>query len=76
MDTSGNIRELAEYELPDDHEIELSRKQARELSMQSLRKRKNWMKNQPCPRGSGKKTKRCCWSKMALAGKGTESANL
>ena len=26
-------------------------------------RRKNWMKNKPCPCGSGKKFKKCCWSK-------------
>ena len=25
--------------------------------------RKNWMRNQPCPCGSGKKFKRCHWHK-------------
>ena len=26
--------------------------------------RKNWMRNRPCPCRSGKKFKKCCWSKM------------
>lgn len=26
-------------------------------------KRKNWMRNKPCVCGSGKKFKKCCWSK-------------
>lgn len=27
-------------------------------------KRKNSMRNQPCPCGSGKKTKVCCWRRL------------
>ena len=26
--------------------------------------RKNWMRNKPCPCGSGKKFKKCCWNKL------------
>lgn len=26
-------------------------------------RRKNWMRNKPCPCGSGKKFKKCCWTK-------------
>jgi len=28
-------------------------------------KRKNYMRNQPCPCKSGRKFKRCCWNKYA-----------
>ena len=28
-------------------------------------KRKNWMRNKPCPCKSGKKFKKCCWGKLA-----------
>ena len=26
--------------------------------------RKGWMRNKPCPCGSGKKFKKCCWNKV------------
>lgn len=26
-------------------------------------RRKNWMRNKPCPCESGKKFKKCCWNK-------------
>ena len=31
------------------------------LKHQSRARRKNWMRNRPCPCGSGKKFKKCCW---------------
>ena len=66
MDTSGRIRNLMEDEEPSLNEIALSDEQANELSKRSPRKRKNWMRNKPCPCGSGKKMKKCCWSRMAF----------
>lgn len=65
MDTSGHIRRLEQNEAPSDNEILLTENETRSLSKQSLKKRKNWMRNKPCPCGSGLKFKRCCWSKMA-----------
>lgn len=35
------------------------------LARLSKGERKNWMRNQSCQCGSGKKFKRCCWSKFA-----------
>lgn len=62
MDTSGHIRYTKD---PAANEIPLSEQQAVELKRRSTKKRKNWMRNQPCKCGSGKKMKRCCWTKMA-----------
>lgn len=33
------------------------------LTRQNAHKRKGWMRNQPCPCGSGKKFKQCHWGK-------------
>ena len=59
MDTSGNIRELMGNEIP------ISNDQAKKLKRVSYKGRKNWMRNKKCKCGSGKKLKKCCWSKMA-----------
>jgi len=67
MDTSGRIRELAEAEMPKVNEMLLSEEQAMELKMRSPKKRKNWMRNQPCTCGSGRKFKKCCWSRVSKA---------
>ena len=72
MDTSGNIRHIEYTALPRDNEILLNSEKARELSMQSFKTRKNWMRNQPCICGSGKKFKRCCWTKASRLGAGEE----
>ena len=67
MDTSGSIRELRNDEAAKANEILLTREQARELAMRSPKKRKNWMRNQPCTCGSGRKFKKCCWSRVSKA---------
>lgn len=43
----------------------LSEEQAKKLEPLGAPRRKNWMRNQPCPCGSNKKFKKCCWSKYA-----------
>lgn len=43
----------------------LTEEQADTMEQMPLPKRKNWMRNQPCPCKSGHKFKRCCWSKYA-----------
>ncbi|MCP4607699.1 MAG: SEC-C domain-containing protein [Planctomycetes bacterium] len=48
-----------------ENEIPLKSEEAKKLKSMSKPRRKNWMRNQPCPCGSGKKTKKCCWTKMA-----------
>jgi len=65
VDTSGNIRRLCEGMQPRENEIPLDEEQAKTLSAIPARKRKNWMRNRPCPCGSGKKFKQCCWSKLS-----------
>ena len=69
MDTSGRIRQLEQDQIPMENEVVLSNDQAAKLRKQSIRNRKNWMRNRPCPCKSGKKFKKCCWSKMAQAGR-------
>jgi len=66
MDTSGNIRNLVQNEQPKDNELLLTEEEAAELRKYTLSKRKNWMRNKPCRCGSGKKFKKCCWSKIAI----------
>ena len=43
--------------------MELTEEEAEMMKPKSKRERKNWMRNKPCPCGSGKKFKKCCWSK-------------
>jgi uncharacterized protein YecA (UPF0149 family) len=45
--------------------VEISEHEERTLTPMSNGRRKNWMRNQPCPCKSGKKFKKCCWSKHA-----------
>ena len=70
MDTSGNIRRLVELEEALPNEKLLTESEARVLSLQSAKKRKNWMRNKPCVCGSGLKFKKCCWSKLSRIGAG------
>ena len=67
MDTSGNIRFLGEDEAPRENEMLLTNKEAKTLGSETPKKRKNWMRNKPCICGSGKKFKKCCWSKAAMS---------
>ncbi|WP_024333075.1 SEC-C metal-binding domain-containing protein [Desulfotignum balticum] len=76
MDTSGHIEAITDKEakqlLEDgglENKIPLDDKQAHVLKRRSLRYRKNWMRNKPCVCGSGKKFKKCCWSKVTMAKK-------
>jgi uncharacterized protein YchJ len=43
--------------------VALSEHDARTLTPMSNGRRKNWMRNQPCVCGSGKKFKKCCWTR-------------
>ena len=47
----------------------LTTEEEQELKLQSLPRRKGWMKNKPCPCGSGEKFKKCCWAKAARFGR-------
>lgn len=44
--------------------VSLSEDEAEELQKHPRKFRKGWMRNQPCVCGSGKKFKKCCWSKF------------
>lgn len=44
--------------------VALTDAEADDLKGQPPAKRKGYMRNQPCPCGSAKKFKRCCWSKF------------
>ena len=44
--------------------IPLTEKQDKILTPMNAAERKGWMRNQLCICGSGKKFKRCCWSKL------------
>lgn len=43
--------------------LPLSENQNKTIKLMSRANRKNYMRNQPCVCGSGKKFKKCCWSK-------------
>ena len=45
--------------------LPLSDKQIEFLRPLGANRRKNWMRNQPCPCESGLKFKKCCWSKFS-----------
>ena len=45
--------------------VSLSEEEVEKLEPLNKRDRKGWMRNQPCPCGSGKKFKKCCWSKFS-----------
>lgn len=43
----------------------LTKRQHKKLTPMNAPKRKNYMRNQPCVCGSGKKFKKCCWGNYA-----------
>jgi len=45
--------------------VELTQAEGNLLRQYKPRVRKNYMRNKPCVCGSGKKFKKCCWSKFA-----------
>ena len=74
MDTSnGHIHYLSEEEQEALQEainadgayiekmVALSENEAEECKTMGIQQRKGWMRNKPCPCGSGKKFKKCCW---------------
>ena len=67
MDSSGHIHRMREDEARAKGMLPLSDQQAEEQRLRSPRKRKAWMRNQPCVCGSGKKFKKCCWSRVTQA---------
>jgi len=64
---TGNIRHFTDEEikvLESDLRSEmapLTEEQHKILRPMSRSDRKGYMRNQPCPCGSGKKFKKCCW---------------
>lgn len=69
---TGDIHHFANDEARAQMERELKRQlaplttaEAGELEQLPREKRKNRMRNKPCPCGSNTKFKRCCWSKFA-----------
>jgi len=60
----GNIRQEREKDL-----MLLKEQETKELKKVSHRRRKAWMRNKPCICGSGKKFKKCCWSRVTMKGK-------
>ena len=58
-----NREELEQWESEEGRRmIPLNKKQVNTLEGMPPNRRKNSMRNQPCPCGSGKKFKKCCWS--------------
>ena len=47
------------------HMVMLTDEQHAAIEPMAPPQRKNWMRNQQCPCNSGKKFKKCCWSKHA-----------
>ena len=48
--------------------VALEEKEVPKLKRMNKLRRKNWMRNKPCPCKSGKKFKKCCWSKVSKEG--------
>jgi preprotein translocase subunit SecA len=48
---------------------EPTEKEFEELRKAAFKARKNWMRNKPCPCGSGKKYKNCCWANIGKLAK-------
>jgi uncharacterized protein YecA (UPF0149 family) len=45
--------------------IPITKREVKFLSKRDMFQRKNHMRNKPCPCGSGKKFKKCCWARGA-----------
>jgi uncharacterized protein YecA (UPF0149 family) len=58
-----NSKEILEAMERQERLAPLSESQFRHARTLDPANRKNWMRNQPCPCGSGKKFKRCHWHK-------------
>lgn len=55
------IARVGQHKIALDDLIPLTEEQAKNLKSMDNVKRKNYMRNEPCPCKSGKKFKRCCW---------------
>ena len=58
------IKRMSEYDDSPNSFAPLTDKQYKELTPMKAHQRKGYMRNQPCVCGSGKKFKKCCWSKF------------
>jgi uncharacterized protein YecA (UPF0149 family) len=47
------------------HYVPVPEREIPKLTKMSKPRRKNYMRNKPCPCKSGKKFKNCCWSKYS-----------
>jgi uncharacterized protein YecA (UPF0149 family) len=64
MQSNGDIVFVPDDEPAPKYAIPMTKRQVELIQGETPRVRKNWMKNQPCFCGSGKKVKHCCWSKI------------
>lgn len=46
-----------------DHLVEIQGDEVKKMTRMAKPRRKNYMRNKPCPCGSKKKFKKCCWRK-------------
>lgn len=64
---TGEIIEISHDEIPAKEQelghrlIPLTSEDVNTLRPMRRRQRKNWMRNKPCPCGSERKFKKCCW---------------
>lgn len=54
-----------EFDELKEHLAPVKNEDVKKVKRMSKVRRKNWMRNQPCPCGSGKKFKKCCWNKYS-----------
>lgn len=54
---------------PDEFEMPLTKEEGKVMKRMSMPRRKNKLRNIPCPCGSGKKFKKCCWSRATISKK-------
>ena len=52
-------------ELASEANIPIAAEDLSKVKRMSKPRRKNWMRNKPCPCGSEKKFKKCCWNKFS-----------
>jgi len=72
MDDRGHLHRVMDDETMDEAKRRLGRdlfpvaeEDVEELRERSPAERKNWMRNKPCPCGSGRKFKKCHWYQCA-----------
>lgn len=65
VEMTGDMREHLEAENEMQHFAPVEDGDVAKMKKMNKPRRKNFMRNKPCPCGSGKKFKKCCWSKYA-----------